>query len=305
MSKPLDRITLLETFIRIAEAGSLSAAARDLGLSQPSVSRQLQELEARFRVQLMRRTTHSLALTDAGRELLSDARSLIDEWESLEEKHLETDGSISGKLNIVAPIALGQSHLARIAWQFQRDYPGVTVTWQLDDEPIRFSEVGCDCWIKIGVVPEETLVVRKLGSVQRLLVASKSFVGEHRQPSTPQQAEELPFVGLAPFEGGQIPLTDDEIRKTTIRPKIRMQTNNIFALKEAVAMGIGIAVLPYWFVADEIASGEFVDILESWRAPSLDVNVAYLPGRHQTQRLRTFLETLTTTVPNILGIDPA
>ncbi|MEM7283049.1 MAG: LysR family transcriptional regulator, partial [Pseudomonadota bacterium] len=207
MAKTVDRISLLETFVRIADTGSLSAAARDLGLSQPSVSRQLQELETRFKTQLIRRTTHSLALTDAGADLLADARTMIDGWESLEEKHLEVDGGTNGKLKIVAPIALGQLHLATVAWRFQREHPGVSITWQLEDDPIRFSEVGCDCWIKVGAVPDETLIVRRLGSVQRLLVASEKFVKKYGQPKTPKVAERLPLVALAPFEGGQIPLT--------------------------------------------------------------------------------------------------
>ncbi|MEM1405033.1 MAG: LysR family transcriptional regulator [Pseudomonadota bacterium] len=303
MSKTLDRISLLETFVRIADAGSISAAARDLGLSQPSVSRQLQELETRFQVQLMRRTTHSLALTEAGADLLADARTLIDGWESLEERHIEVEGAIRGKLNVVAPIALGQMHLAQIAWQFQIDHPEVTIAWQLDDQPIKFAEVGCDCWIKVGPVPDETLVVRKLGSVRRILIASKGFVREHGIASSPKQVERLPFIALDPFEGGHIPLTHPDKRPTEIRPQVRSRTNNIFALKEAVTAGIGAAVMPRWFVTDELKSGQFVDVVPNWQAPSLDINVCYLPGRHQTQRLRAFLKSLEVNLPNIAGID--
>ena len=302
MSKPLDRLTLLETFVRIADAGSISAAARDLGLSQPSASRQLAELESRLRTQLIRRTTHSLALTDAGIDLLADARQLIDGWEALSEKHLASDRRIQGSLKVVAPVALGQLHLARIAWRFQRDHPGVKVTWQLDDEPIRFAEVGCDCWIKVGPVPDETLVVRSLGTVERLLVASRSFVTEHGLPGGPRAAERLPLAVLEPFEGRQIPLARGEERVTTIRPEPRVRTNNLFALKEAALMGLGIAVMPRWFVASELTSGKLVDLLPEWRAPALDVHVAYLPGRHQTLRLTTFLETLRAQVPGISGI---
>jgi len=301
MSKPLDRITLLETFVRIADSGSISAAARDIGLSQPSVSRQLAELESRLNTQLMRRTTHSLALTDAGVDLLADARRLLDSWEVLEEKHLAGESRVQGKLKVVAPVALGQMHLARIACQFQRNNPGVTVTWQLDDEPIRFAEVGCDCWIKIGPVADETLIVRRLGAVERSLVASKDLVEEHTLPTTPKQAERLPFVALDPFEGGQVPLAKGK-RKATIQPEVRMQTNNIYALKEAALMGLGMAVMPSWFVEEEVSSGELVDLLPKWRAPSLDIHVAYLPGRHRPLRLQTFLETIETAVPKISGI---
>ena len=124
MSKSIGRLTLLETFVRIAEAGSISAAARNLGLSQPSVSRQLSELELRFKSQLMRRTTHDLSLTAAGAELLADARQLLDEWEALEEKHLDAEDTMRGKLKVVAPVALGQLHLLEAALRFQQQTPG-------------------------------------------------------------------------------------------------------------------------------------------------------------------------------------
>lgn len=303
MSKPLDRITLLETFVRIADAGSISAAARDLGLSQPSVSRQLAELESRLKTQLMRRTTHSLALTDAGAELLADARRLIEDWEALQEKHLAGDGLVVGSLKVVAPVALGQLHLARIAFRFQQTHPGVTVTWLLEDRPIRFAEVGCDCWVKIGHVPDETLVVRSLGTVERMLVAAPSLIAEHGSPRDPKAAERIPLAALEPFEGGKIPLIHQNKRRTTIRPPVPMQTNNMFALKEAALMGLGAAVMPRWFVASELGSGALVDVLPTWRAPSLDVQVAYLPGRYQTLRLSSFLAVLREQIPCIDGVE--
>ncbi|MEM9803673.1 MAG: LysR family transcriptional regulator, partial [Cyanobacteria bacterium P01_D01_bin.56] len=150
MSKSLDRLTLLSTFVRIADAGSISAAARDLELSQPSASRQLAELESRFKAQLMRRTTHSLTLTEAGKDLLTDARRLLDDWEALEEKHLDAQKTPQGQLKVIAPIALGQLYLLDMAIQFQQQYPLISLSWHLEDRPIRFAEVGCDCWIKIG-----------------------------------------------------------------------------------------------------------------------------------------------------------
>ncbi len=302
MSRTLDRLALLETFLRIADAGSISAAARDLGLSQPTASRQLAELESRLKAQLVRRTTHSLALTDAGSELLADARRLIDDWETLEEKHVAGDRRMRGSLKVVAPVALGQRHLARIAWRFQQEHPQVSLSWQLEDEPIRFAEVGCDCWVKVGPVPDDTLVVRRLGTVERMLVASPALVEAFDRPRGPAAVEAMPLLALEPFEGGRIPLKRGDRRETAIEPPVRLKTNNIVALKEAVLMGLGIAVMPRWFVADELAAGEIIDLLPDWRAPSLDIHVAYLRGRYQTLRLRAWLETLRDAVPAIDGM---
>ena len=102
MTKSLDRLVLLETFVRIAERGSISAAARDLGLSQPSASRQLSELEGRLGAQLIRRTTHNLALTPAGQDLLVEARQMLEGWDALVERHGRGPDDIKGRLKIVA-----------------------------------------------------------------------------------------------------------------------------------------------------------------------------------------------------------
>lgn len=305
MRRALDRLTLLETFVRIADAGSISAAARDLGLSQPSASRQLAELEERMQAQLMRRTTHSLALTEAGRALLADARLMLEGWEHFEEKHAAQADHIRGRLKVVAPIALGQLHLARIAWQFQAEHPDLVLSWQLADHPIRFAETGCDCWVKIGPIPDETLISKPLGRVERMVVVSPPLCATGSSDQSPESGDNLPFVVLEPFEGGRIPLRHASGDTLVLQPPVRMATNNIFALKEAALMGLGAAVLPRWFIADELAQGRLVDVWPAWRAPQLTIQMAYMPSRFQPQRLRALLAWLESKVPEIDGIEAA
>lgn len=302
MSKPLDRLTLLQTFVRIVDAGSISAAAGDLGITQPSASRHLAELEERLKSQLVRRNTHGLALTDSGAELLADARAMLDAWEVLEEKHINTAQTVAGKLKIVAPLALGQLHLARILAKFQTDYPLVSINWELDDREIRFSETGCDCWIKVGPVPDDTLIVKKLGSVERILVASKGFVETNGMPKRPSQAEAYNTIGLVPFEGGKIPLSNKQGKTVYLQPPLKTTTNNIFALKELVISGVGMAVLPRWFINRELSEKQLVNLLGEWKAPSLDIHIAYLPSKHQPLRLRAFVELMVREVGRIPGI---
>ncbi|HEY9737018.1 MAG TPA: LysR family transcriptional regulator [Trichocoleus sp.] len=303
MSKSLDRLTLLQTFVRIADAGSISAAARDLGLSQPSVSRQLAELESRLKAQLMRRTTHSLVLTEAGAELLADARRLLDDWEALEEKHTAAGETVRGRLKVVAPIALGQLYLADIALQFQQAYPLVSLSWQLEDHAIRFAEVGCDCWIKVGAVPDESLVVEPLGQVERIVVAAPSLFRADDGPGNPAAVEALPWVALEPFESGRIPLTSLAGEAVVITPSVQMTTNNIFVLRRAAVAGLGAAVLPRWFVEEDLKNRQLVNVLPGWQAPKLTIHAAYLPGRRQPRRLRSFLEILRNSVCKIPGIE--
>ena len=302
MSKSLDRLTLLQTFVRIADAGSISAAARDLNLSQPSVSRQLAELESRFQSQLMRRTTHDLSLTAAGAELLADARQLLDEWEALEEKHLETAEALRGTLKIVAPVALGQLHLLDTMLQFQQQHPLLSLSWQLEDQRIRFAEVGCDCWIKIGSVGDESLLVERLGQVERIVVATPALLAD-KVLKGPTDLAQLSCVALKPFEGQQIPLTNTKGKTVVVSPPVRMTTNNIFALHKATLAGLGLSILPRWFVEEDLKHQTLVDVLPQWRAPRLTIHAALLPGRRRPRRLQRFLDVIRVAVPQIPGVE--
>jgi len=302
MSKPLDRLALLETFIRIAEKGSISGAARDLGMSQGSASRQLKDLEERLGVQLARRTTHSLALTETGFALLKDAREIIAGWSALEEQHAGDTEILRGPLRIVAPVALGQLYLADIAIGFQALHPEVTVNWHLQDEPIRFAEIGCDLWIKIGTVPDDTLIVRRLGEVERMVVGTPS-IAEQVRHTRPDETREIPFVTLTPFEGAKIRLSDPDGDQCDLKVTAKLSTNNIMSLKHAALSGLGAAVLPRWFIASELELGELVDLFPEWRAATLDVNLAYLPARHQPRRLTAFVDALEDGLRNIPGMN--
>ncbi|MEM6932100.1 MAG: LysR family transcriptional regulator [Pseudomonadota bacterium] len=301
MSKSLDRLTLLETFARISDRGSISQAARDLGLSQASVSRQLRELEDRMGAQLIRRTTHSLALTPAGRAALADARSLISDWNTFEERHAARGSAVRGPLKVVAPVALGQTSLADMAARFLIAHPDVTLEWDLEDEPIRFAERGCDCWIKIGEVPDDTLVVRPLGQVERLVVAAPGLL--RRPLRSPRDLTEVPFIALAPFEGGNVALTNRSGDTHTVSLSPRMSTNNIVSIIRAVRLGAGAAVMPKWFVAQALNTSELVDVLPEWRAKELPINVAFLPARHQPKRLDVFLEWLRADIAEMPGLN--
>ncbi|WP_119166807.1 LysR family transcriptional regulator [Algihabitans albus] len=301
MSKSLDRLALLATFTRIAERGSISAAARDLSLSQASASRQLAELERRLGATLIHRTTHALSLTEVGEDCLIEARGLLDGWDALAERYTETGTGLHGRLKVVAPVALGQLHLAEAMLRFQQANLGLSITWLLQDGPIRFAEIGCDLWIKIGRVPDESLVVRPLGQVERMLVASPSLAGGLRL-QRPSDLSELPCAALEPFEAGRIPLSSRDGETVTLAARIALSTDNIFAAYSAVRMGLGYAVLPRWLVEADLESGALLDLLPAWRAPALTINAAYRPMRRQTRRLQLFLEHTAAAVAAIAGI---
>ncbi|MGB6230124.1 MAG: LysR family transcriptional regulator, partial [Litorimonas sp.] len=162
----MDRLSLLHTFRRIAERGSSSAAARDLGLSQASASRQLARLERDLGATLVLRTTHDLSLTRTGQAVLARARSLLGEWDALEESAREdTDAPLSGAMRIAAPVALGQLHLTSALLAFAAAHPALSLSWLLTDAEQRVAEAGLDLWVLIGVPADDTLIVERVGMV--------------------------------------------------------------------------------------------------------------------------------------------
>ena len=203
---------------------------------------------------------------------------------------------------MVAPVALGQTFLAKVACRFQMKYPNINISWELQDEPIRFSEVGCDCWIKIGPIADDTLIVRPIGKVERMLVVAPALLAK-THCEHPRELEDIPLVALNPFEGQKIPLRHEQHGNYELTGHVAMSTNNIFSLKQAALLGMGSAVLPRWFIESELQSGTLVDALPHWRAPTLTINLAYLPSRHQPNRLRLFLDMVTNEITQLPGIN--
>ncbi|MEO1317156.1 MAG: LysR family transcriptional regulator [Pseudomonadota bacterium] len=282
-----DRLTLLATFVRIAERGSMTAAASDLGLSQPAVSRQLIELERQLGVELIHRTTHSLALTEEGRTLMGEARVLLRGWEEIGER-IAGEDALAGPIRAVAPIALGQRHAVRAAVAFQQAHPEVTVSWTLTDTPIRFDEEGCDCWIRVGDVPDDRLVVRTIGHVERIVVGAPRFA-----EVVGGDLSDLPWVTLGPFEGDRIILWDERGERRSFRGDARLETNNVHALTEAVLAGIGVAIVPRWFVEEEIAASRLIEIAPGLRARNLPISIATASTRSRPRRVDAFVKAMT------------
>lgn len=303
MSKSLDRLTLLSTFVRIAERGSISAAARDLGLSQASASRHLSELEARLNTALIERTTHNLALTETGRTALEDARDLLNGWSALAER-FEDGHDLTGTLRVIAPIALGQMHLIDAVLDWRVSHPNLHINWQLDDAEINLSETGADVWIRIGRPRDDRLIVRELMQVERLVVAHPDLVADQASID-PNSLEHLPAVSLSPFEGARLPLQRRDGQSVIVSANSNLVTNNIFAALSAVRKGLGVAVMPRWLISEDLKTGALIDVLPEWRAPALTATACYLPSRRQSRALNAFLSITETALSKLAGADSA
>lgn len=278
----------METFVQIAAAGSLSAAATLLNTTQPTISRRLQALEKILGVRLVLRSTHSLRLTEEGERCLQQAKGLIEGWQALQEDlgHAEPTGT----LRVLVPHALGQEILVKPLAAYVTASPKVNVEWILSDRQPDFVAMGIDCAIQVGEVGEPGLVAIKISEVSRIVVASPSLL-ESGIPQTLEELAELPWLSLGTYYRNSVRLTNiatGEKKTLPIRP--RMVSDSLYALRTAASMGVGACVASAWLVDSEIAAGKLLRLMPEWEADTLPVHITYPLATAYAPRLRHFVQ---------------
>ena len=191
-----DRIELMQTFVHIVEAGSLSAAAVRMGATQPTVSRRLQALERSLGVRLLQRSTHVMKLTVDGERCFERAKELLAAWASFEADLRGEGQEPEGHLRVVAPHAFGQEKFIGPLAAFLRRYPRVTVDWLLHDDVQDFIAAGIDCAIQVGEVRDPAVVVIKLAEVPRIVVGAPSLLNGGAVPADASDLAALPWLAL-------------------------------------------------------------------------------------------------------------
>lgn len=284
----LDHLASMETFVRIVDAGSLSAAARQLGTSQPTVSRRLVALEAALGVPLLKRSTHAIQLTEAGERYVARAREMLSEWRSFESSIRGDVDEPEGTLRVVVPHAFGQEQLLGPVMRLLRAHPKVTIEWLLSDGPVRMVEDGIDCLVRVGALQGEALVAKKIHEVQRIVVAAPSLV-TGRSPTRPAQLVAFPWLAIGTFYRNRVRLEGERGASTTIDVRPRFVTDSLYALRTAAREGLGVAVVSDWIVEEDLREGRLVRLLPKWRAPPLPVYVAYPEARLYPAKLRIFV----------------
>ena len=292
MTRAHDRFDLMRTFVRVAETGTLTAAAQSLGLTQPSVSRQLKQLETLFGVQLAQRTTHDLTLTPEGDAVLQECRRLLDAWEAVAERIGGHRREPSGLLRAIVPVGLGQTILVDLLARFRRRHPAVRVDWILADGPVDLPALGADCLIRVGSITDADLIVRRIGEVHRILVAAPDLLAA--VDATPESVDpaRLPAVALSPYHGARLDLVNAQGQPSSVSLDVVFASDNLFAARRAAVAGLGIALLPTWLVVEDLAARRLVRVAPELEAPRLPVLVGYPAGRYRPARLTAFIRML-------------
>ncbi|ORM66983.1 LysR family transcriptional regulator [Pantoea rwandensis] len=304
-STSIDRIELMQTFIRIVESGSLSAAALQLGTTQPTISRRLQALEQRLGLKLILRTTHALKLTDDGERCYAQARQLLATWHALEDELTGSNDDPIGTLRVRAPHAFGQDQLIDPLVAYLQRYPRLTVEWMLNDRTPDFISENVDCAIQVGVVNDPSLVAILLAEVPRFVVAAPSLLAQYPPVEDVTQLTDLPWLALTSFYRNELALqrlSDAQPLNLAIAP--RLASDSLYAVRKAALAGMGAAIVSSWVVQEDLAKGELIQLVPEWQAPPLPVWLTYPWASYYPARMRHFFAMIREVMPKLAGTQP-
>jgi DNA-binding transcriptional LysR family regulator len=295
-------LTLMATFVRVVAAGGFSRAARQLGTSQPTVTRQIRTLEDHLGVQLLARTTHGVAVTEMGKRYFEFARGLLDQLVAFEGGFSGREAAPEGKLRVIVPSGFGQDWLVELAAQYLAACPHVQLEWILREAAPRFVEEGIDCAIRVGVPPDETLVAKRLGEVRRLVAAAPQLLTEIGEIVRPEDAVAAPWIALSTYYRHRVDLLDQQgnLRELTISP--RFVADHILTTRAAARLGIGLVLISEWAVRGDLASGTLVRLLPGWFGRPVPIYLIYPMSKHYSVKLRRFLEIAEDIGPRIFTV---
>lgn len=297
-----DRIELMQTFVRIVEAGSLSAAAARLETSQPTISRRLQALEKLLGLKLVQRTTHVMKLTEDGERCYAHAKTLLESWQGIEDDLRGVTEEPQGVLRVLAPHAFGQDQMIAPLQSYLQRYPKMTVDWMLSDRRPDFIAEGIDCAVHVGPVTDPSVVALLVAEVPRIVIGTPALLAQRPLPRHPQQLQDLPWLSLNIFYRHSVTLSHEqsgEMQRFDIQP--RLMTDSLYALRNAALAGMGVGIASSWVVAEDIARGELLHLAPEWQASALPVYLVYPHARYYPARLRMFLALMKEVMPALSG----
>jgi len=288
----MDKFAAMRVFVRITEAGNLSAAGRQLGLSLTSVSRQLMALEATLGITLVERTTRHLSLTESGRLYYERAKQILEEVAEMERGLTMQTGVASGRLQVSAPSLLGRLRLAPMLPGFLAAQTRVSVDLMLMDRPVRLAEEGIDVALRIGPLEDSGLIVRKLDDIQLVVCAAPDYLRRRGVPMTPDDLVEQDCLAFGEAPGvAEWSFQEGAVRRA-MRIPTRLCANDFDSLVSAALAGAGLVRVPSWQVAHHLAEGRLKIVLDAFQRPSTPLSILALRNRLLLPKVRAFVDFL-------------
>jgi DNA-binding transcriptional LysR family regulator len=299
-----DRLQELTVFVRAAESGSFSRAGRELGLSQPSVSRIIGELETRLGVKLLLRTTRRITVTDAGALFLDRARDILAEIENAEDAARGLD-SLRGIVRLAIPVVYGARAIVPRLSKFLAAHPLLRVELSMVDTRQDLVAEGADIAIRLGELDDSAFGARRLATLQIMLVASPAYLKARGTPSTPADLASHDCI-LGPGQFGRETWSFNRNgTEISVDVRGRITTNSGTGLLASALAGLGITKASSVMAGDEITSGALVPLLRAYKLPPVEVNAVFPGGPRPSAKVRALVDYLAAELKSIEGIRSA
>lgn len=280
----------LAIFAAVAEAEGFSAAARRLGVSKAMISTAVSRLEARLGVRLLQRTTRRLSLTEAGAAALPHARRAWLAARDAEEAATRSRTTPRGTLRINAPMSFGLLHVVPALGAFAREYPEVHVDLVLDDRMLDLVDGGFDLALRIGTLPDSSLIAPRVGRSRNVLVAHPDYLARAGEPAAPADLAEHAAL-LYSLSATRARWTLERgARSETVGVRGPLQANSSLALRQAALQGLGIARIPLFVVGEDLAAGALVRVLPEWELPEQGIHAVTTARDHVPPKTRAFVD---------------
>ncbi len=280
-------------FSKVAECGSFSDAARELGLTKATVSRAVTRLEARLRTTLLTRTTRRLSLTESGRAALGRAARILDDGAVLEAEIVEAAAIPRGPIRLACSAAFGVRALAPLLPEFFVLYPEIDLDFHITDDPVDLIAAGFDMAIKPGAVVDSTLKITRLVSLKTSIIGAPAFFDRHGRPETPEALAGLPAIVFT-----QLPQPQDwrlhhpRDGERLVRVEAAYRFNNAAAVIPTLTAGLAVAAQPELFVRRELASGVLEVVLADWTVTAIPIHALTPPAKTPPARVRVLIDFL-------------
>jgi DNA-binding transcriptional LysR family regulator len=290
----LDRIAAMKVFVRVAETASFSAVARENATTQGSVSKQVAALEAHLGAKLLSRSTRALSLTEQGEVFFPEARRLVSDFEAAEARLRSGQGQLLGWLRVAASVGYGRRVLMPRVQTFLEQHPAVRIDLRLSDGFTDLIEQGIDVAVRLGDLPDSSLVARKIGVSQRVLVAHPSYFArlsgggpklEHPRDLTAHNC--IVYTEVATQNAWEFLGPSGETEH--VRVAGNLQTNSSEVIRAAALSGLGVCHAPNWLLSEELAAGEVRTLLPDWRGRPIPIHAVYPTHRRQVAKINAFI----------------
>lgn len=291
----MDHLSRIGIFIKVVKNASFAGAARELGITSSAVSKQIQNLEAELQTKLLNRTTRNVSVTEEGAIFFERASRAMEDLQEAKEQIHELKSCPHGTLKVSIPFSVGIKYLGKAIASFAKRYPDVNLDLSFDDRYVDISAEGFDLAIRIGALQDSSLISRRLASCPIYICASPEYIEKHGIPQHPKELADHNVLAYTRNQGSHEWRYKDQNGKeghVKLQGTFKCDTGEM--MREAVIEGVGIAILPIFYIAEPLKEGLIKQILPeyvSW--PNRDIHAVFMPNRYLSTRLRLFVDHLT------------